>query len=145
MSTKKIAAATSLAMLCSVAHAGTFTTRAHGDGIQDVGASISDIVTENFTRAFDSKTYAIVVSYQHHQIGDDNFCAAQVGVSRRPAAKRSVAIPDWRFQTARVERNTGSMSYGQKEACMVAAVRSAVRDLMQADPETIRAKSSESL
>ena len=146
MSLGKIITTIALTTLCSVAHAGMFSTRTYGDGVENVGDKISDLVTDRFTQVFDANTYSVVVIFQHAQVGQDNVCMAIAGVTRRQSPdKQTLPIPAWRLTSTHLQRNSGTLDYARKEACLLSAIRSAVQDLMQVEPEAVRANSARSL
>jgi len=146
MNLKNAALALTLLLSTAAANAsGAFHVSGYGNGVENVAGEIADIVTEDFLREFNSKSYVIVVMYRFDQIDQDVICSATAGVSKSPPGNRTAAIPDWRFSVTKLVRNAGTMSYGQRKTCLVESIRGATKSLMEAGPATIRVKSAASL
>lgn len=132
MCKRHLSSAAVAAVLLSASLSQAAPIYAYGDGeVGDVAALVGSTLTKPFAEVADAAGLALVIQYDHVQIGSDLICHASAGVSSIPADSATARIPGLRVAGARLVRTVGSIDIAIKRDCVQTIVREVARNLMQ--------------
>lgn len=123
-----------------------FSTQAMGTSMfKNVGDEFNDLVTDGFAERFPGYRYSIAVIDSVFIFSNAPAeCVVMVGVSSRSLGVKTVRVPGQRFFNLN-KMSTPSPSDDDKRACLRAAMRSAVKEMMAVSPGKLAEESQNSL